>query len=357
MSIKHIITLFNREVIHGPKDVTFIMVVVTPILISLFISLAFGNIFSEKPKLGLTDLGNSQLVSLLKDNNTLLIKEYPDEAALKEAATSGAVDMGLVLPADFDTTLLQTNTLKSSAYVWGESLAKNRMIIPAVLADTARQITGAEVPVEINSISLGDEQNVPWSDRLFPFVVLMAMFFSGLMLPASSLIDEKQKRTLEAVNITPATLGEIFTAKGAIGTLLGLIMGLIILGMNSAFGNAPLPLVLMLVLGSLMASLLGLLAGAFIKDMNTLFAVWKFGGLLLFGPAFIYLFPQIPQWIGYFFPTYYILKPVVDLSIYDASWSDIALNAGITMILVAILLAVVSNVVKRMSNSALRLYT
>lgn len=47
MSIKHIITLFNREVIHGPKDVTFIMVVVTPILISLFISLPRQHFFRK----------------------------------------------------------------------------------------------------------------------------------------------------------------------------------------------------------------------------------------------------------------------------------------------------------------------
>jgi ABC-2 type transport system permease protein len=104
-----------------------------------------------------------------------------------------------------------------------------------------------------------------------------------------------------------------------------------------------------------MAAEIGLLAGAIIKDINTLFAFWKFGGLLLFGPAIVFMFPQMPQWIGYFFPTFYVIKPVVDLSVNSLGFSSIILNLVILAIIVIIIAMVVSTVVRRLSVRALRL--
>ena len=115
-------------------------------------------------------------------------------------------------------------------------------------------------------------------------------------------------------------------------------MGVAILLLNQAFGANSLLLVGVLFLGAIMAAELGLICGALIKDITTLFTVWKSGGLLLFGPVIIYMFPQIPEWIGRIFPTYYALQPVVELSLRGGGWSDIAVNVfiliGINILLV-----------------------
>ncbi len=91
-----------------------------------------------------------------------------------------------------------------------------------------------------------------------------------------------------------------------------------------------------------MAGEIGLIGGALIKDVTTLFAVWKTGGILLFGPAIIYMFPQIPQWIGRIFPTYYLLQPIVDISQRGGNWPDIAVNVfvliGLNLILIGVLM-------------------
>jgi ABC-2 type transport system permease protein len=323
VNVKRVWTLIKAEVFHGPKDLVLIMAVVMPVLLALFVNLAFGDIFSERAKLGICDQGSSRLTSELRSSKTIIVKTYPTAADLKTAASGGAVDMGIILPADFDSGLT-AGKVKLSAYIWGESQAKNRMVIPVVLSDSIREITGSTLPVNIESVPLGGESNIPWSDRLLPLTVLIAVFYGGLMLPASSLIHEKQRHTLEALNVTPATIGNIFTAKGILGAVLAIIMGILTLSISASFGNSPAALVLVLALGALLAAEIGLLAGAFIKDMNTLFAFWKFGGLLLFGPAFIFMFPQIPQWIGYIFPTYYVIKPVTELSLTGAGFGSVA---------------------------------
>jgi ABC-2 type transport system permease protein len=354
MSLKRIWTLIKTEVFHGPKDVVLVMAVAIPILLALFVNLAFGDIFTDRARVGIYDAGSSPLTARLVSAGSMSVKTYRNEADLRAAAANGAMDMGIVLPADFDAALAG-GTVRLKAYTWGESLAKNREVISLALNDAVREMTGAALPANIESVPLGDKSSLPWSDRLLPLTVLMAVFFGGMMLPASSLIHEKQRRTLEALNVTPATISDIFTAKGVIGAVLATIMGVLTLAISTSFGNSPVAMVVLLGLGAIMAAEMGLLAGALIKDMNTLFAFWKFGGLLLFGPAVVYMFPQIPSWVGYIFPTFYVIKPVTDLSVLGVGFGSVALYAGILVAIILVMGLVVMNIVKRLSTQALRL--
>jgi ABC-2 type transport system permease protein len=354
MNVKRIWTLIKTEVFHGPKDLVLIMAVVMPVLLALFFNLAFGDIFTDRAKLGIYDKGKSQLISKLVSSETISVKEYRTEAELRAAAADGFLDMGIILPADFDSGL-NAGSIKLKAYIWGESPAKNRMLIPVVLNDAIREQTGAILPVNIEAVYLGDVSNIPWSDRLLPLTVLIAVFYGGLMLPASSLIHEKQRHTLEALNVTPATIGDIFSAKGTIGVFLAVVMGVLTLAISTGFDSSPLALVLVLALGAVLAAEIGLLAGAFIKDMNTLFAFWKFGGFLLFGPALVFMFPQIPAWVGYIFPTYYVIKPVTDLSLLGAGFGSVAIYVLILVVIILVVGLVLANIVKRLRTQALRL--
>lgn len=182
-----------------------------------------------------------------------------------------------------------------------------------------------------------------------PFIVLMGVFLGGVMLPATSVIDEKEKQTIEALIVTPASITDVFLAKGILGVVLSLFMGLVILLINQAFGAEPVLLLSVLALGAIMAAEVGLLLGALVKDITTLFAVWKFGGaILLFGPAFIYMFPEIPQWIGRIFPTYYLIEPIVELSMGGGGWADIATNffilAGLDLLLIGVIMLILRRV-------------
>jgi ABC-2 type transport system permease protein len=354
VSLKRVWTLVKTEIFHGPKDVVLVMAVVVPILLALFVSLAFGDIFTDRAKLGIYDEGSSSITPLLESAAEMSVSIYQNEAALRSAAANGSIDVGIVFPADFDLKLTN-NTVNLRAYVWGESLAKNRSIIPLAVTNALRELIGSELLVNIESVPLGDKSSLPWSDRLLPLTILVAVFFGGMMIPASSLIHEKQRRTLEALNVTPATIGDIFTAKGIIGAILAIIMAVITLAISTSFGNSPLALVGVLILGAILAAEIGLLVGAFINDMNTLFAFWKFGGLLLFGPAFIFMFPQIPSWIGYIFPTYYVIRPVTDLTVQGAGFASVALYVWILVAIVIIMGVAVMKIVRRLSTQALKI--
>lgn len=333
MSFWRVAVLVEKEVFHGPRGFLLVWALVAPLLISLAISLLFGNLIQEKPRLGIVDEGESELVGLARDTTSISVRVYESDLAVRQAVTQGHVDVGIVLPAGFDAAVRQGNEARVTGYISDTSLARSGTVLGMTLFNLIREMIGQDAPVVVERVVLGDQTSVPWDQRLLPLVVLMAVFLGGLFLPATSVISEKERRTITAVLVTPVTPGEFFLSKGIVGVCLAMMAGVLILVLNRAFGTEPLLLVMVLALGATMAAALGLLLGVVLKDVTTLFAVWKSGGILLFGPAFVYMFPQIPEWVARVFPTYYLLQPVMDISQRGAGWASVSTNVLVLAVL------------------------
>lgn len=352
MSIKRVGILFYREIVQGPRNFIFIWAIVAPVVVSLVVSLVFGSLFFEKPDLGIVDQGESQLVTMAIKLESVNVSEYDTVEGMLAAIQNGSLDMGVVLPEDFDIAVTAGSEVEIKAYISGESLAKNRVILGVTIADLVRDMAGHEAPVSIEMDTLGEEETVPWSDRLLPLVVLMAVFLGGLFLPATSVISEKETRTMQALLVTPATVGEVFAAKGLTGVVLSLVMGIVILLLNHAFGTEPMLLIMLLALGAVMAVEIGLMCGIFLKDVTSLFTVWKLGGILLFAPALVYLFPEIPELIFKVFPTYYLVQPVVEIAQQGARWSDVMTDVLVLMAVDVVLVIALVFQLRRMPRLA-----
>jgi hypothetical protein len=237
MSLRRIGVLLRKELIWGPKSFLFIMALVVPVVLTLVIQLLVGSFFSGKPALGVADEGQSGFVALVAEIDGLDLRTYESADELLTAVRGGAVDMGLVLPAGFDQQLVGDTAVSLTVYVYGESLLRDRAFLATALVNQLRSLDGQESPITIVTETLGDGQSVPWEERLLPLVVMMAVLMGGLMVPAASLVEEKQKRTITAVTTAAVTLEEIFMAKGIFGASLSLVMGISFL--SSTRRSAP----------------------------------------------------------------------------------------------------------------------
>lgn len=347
MNLRRILVLFGKEVLQGPKNFMFIFAFVIPVAVTLLISLVFGTYFSSTSRLGIADEGSSQVSRLAAENKALVVKQYETTDTLEKAVQRGVVDMGLVLPVDFDQKLLANDQASVRVYVWGESPLDSRVVISAAIIRMMRQVSGQDLPVDIQQVVLGDATNVPWETRLLPLLVLMAVLLAGTMIPASSLVNEKNKRTLSALNSSPATLPEIYTSKGMLGVLLSMVTALAILFLNRAFGGQAGLLLLTLLLGSIFASAVGVLLGSLVKDVAGLFTIIKSLGIFLYAPGIIYMFPNLPAWIGKFFPTYYVIQPVLDITQNNASFADIWLSLVLVVVFSLLVMVLIGFVSRR----------
>ncbi len=351
MNLQRVMAIFGKEVLQGPKNFMFIFALVIPVVLTLVLSLVFGTYFSNVSRLGITDEGSSQVSRLAAENKALIVKQYDTADDLQAAVARGTVDVGLVLPADFDQKLNANTRANIKVYVWGESRMDNRVVISAAIIHMMRQVTGEEVPVDIQQVLLGDAANIPWQQRLLPMMILMTVLLSGTMIPASSLVNEKVKRTLSAVNASPATLPEVYTAKGLLGVLLSMITALLILFLNRAFGGQSWLLLLALLLSSIFSATLGILIGLLVKDVTALFTVMKSLGILLFAPGILYIFPNLPQWISKIFPTYYAIQPVLDITQNNAGFSDIWLSLLLVLVFSITVIGLIGFVTRKQNES------
>lgn len=338
MNIARILTIVKKEFIYGSKNFIFIMAVVMPVVLSLVISLLVGTLFSGKPRLGIVDQGDSQLTVKMSQLEYLATDTYQSTELLHSDVARGALDMGLVLPAGFDAQLQAQDETTMDLLIWGESLLKHRTILAVSLVRQIIEVAGREIPVNTALVLVGEKTNIPWDVRLFPFVVIITIFLGGMMVPATSLVEEKLHRTYRALLTTPASLADVLIAKGFTGVVLALFEGLLILYLNTAFGTRPATLIVVLTLSSIFAAATGIILGVVVKDISTLFTIIKTLGIFLYAPGFVFMFPEVPQWIARIFPTYYLLNPIVELTMNNAAWADIAADVyiliGMTIALV-----------------------
>jgi ABC-2 type transport system permease protein len=183
-----------------------------------------------------------------------------------------------------------------------------------------------------------------------PLVILLAIMMAGMLLPSTSLIGEKQKKTLTALTTTPATLLEVVLSKGLLGFIVSMVIALIVLVMNNMTGVRIVLLVFVLTLGAVLSTVIGLFFGVLAKDINTLMTIVKSIMLFFYTPAILKIFPEIPDWVGRLFPTYYILEPVLSITQKNSGFYDIApdffILAGIILCLTGILVVMMNRRIK-----------
>lgn len=354
MNLRRVGVLIGKELIYGSKNLMFIFAVVLPVAFSLIVSLLVGTLFAGKPRVGVADLGASELPPRLAQMDYIVVRPYGSPATLRSDVERGAVDLGLVLPANFDAALRSGQSTDIELYIWGESLLKHRTILATTISREVIALTGRDIPVQAVTILLGDKASVSWEARLFPLLVAMATILGGTFIPSTALVEEKERRTLTALAVTPATLTDVNLAKGITGALVSVLMGAVILTLNRAWGGQPAAMLLLLALSGMLSASFGVILGTVLRDISSLFTAIKAMGILLYGPALIQMFPQVPQWVARVFPTYYMINPIVQMSLHGAHWRDVSGDVLVLCLLIALVLGMAAMLVRWSTEPRLR---
>jgi ABC-2 type transport system permease protein len=177
--------------------------------------------------------------------------------------------------------------------------------------------------VTVDVVTTGDESALSISQRLVPLLVLLALLVAGVFVTSFSLVEERERGTLDAMLVTPARLADVLVAKGLLGLLLAMLMAVVTLALNGALGTSPVGLLLGLLVGAVMSVQIGLIYGTLSRDAKSLYTLFKSLNLILIGPVVFYLFPDWPQWIARLFPTYWFLDPIFEVTMRGADIGDV----------------------------------
>ncbi len=322
---------------------------VIPFLLTVLIQSVFGDLFAPEPRLVIADAGSSALVSEAQSLDGIDVAIAETEEQVVEMVGRHDADAGLFLGPGFDEAIRAGEMPSLDFYISGESLASNRIILGVTTLDMLRGIEGIDPPVDVVVSRLGESLEL--SVRMLPLLLLLVVAVAAAFVPAAGLVQEKEDRTLSALLVSPASMGNIIGAKAGLGVILALVTGFVTLVINEAVtGNALTHLVILAVAALMMAEV-GVMLGLWAKDSNTMFAAWKGGAILLFFPAIFYMFPDLPPWIGRLGPTFYFMDPSFRVMTEGATLGDVWADLAIGVAIVAALVPVVIGFAKRTERS------
>ncbi|MHC4915798.1 MAG: ABC transporter permease [Planctomycetota bacterium] len=178
-------------------------------------------------------------------------------------------------------------------------------------------------------------------------VITMCCLVFGLIVIACLTAVEIEKRTVTAILVTPAGVGDVIAAKGLTGVILGAAQAVVfLLATWNPVTNWPVAFALVLV-GAVMVSTMGMIAGAAGRG----FAMTLFYSILLTIPI---TFPVIsvirpgavPPAMKVF-PFYWLTEGMMSAVEYGGGWRDVAPYLAVALAWSAVLAAAAFGLLKR----------
>lgn len=326
MTLRRVLSLLRKDLQLGPRSPIFLWAIAMPVVMTLLVQLVFGTLFEQKPRLAIVDLGDSQITALAAESEAIELSLLEDGQELMRRVRANDFDAGLILPAEFDEAVAAGEQPLLEFYIGGESLASDRVILAVTTLDLVRAVEGKTPPVEVDLVHLGEGTLLPLAERLVPLLVLMALLVAGVFLTSFSLVEERERGTLNAILVTPLTVSEVLTAKALLGLTLALVMAVVTLALSGVLTTVPLALLLGLLAGAVMSVQFGLIYGTAATDTKSLYTLFKSLNIFLLAPVIFYLFPEWPAWIAMVFPTYWFLDPIIEVAVGGATLAEVALH-------------------------------
>ena len=297
MRPSHVWALFRKDIFDILRNYQVLALVITPIVLSLIFSGVYRESRSKTilPKLGVVGAENHPLLVRFegKDFGVKLVFCISRDA-LETKIIEGELSFGLLLPAmGSDTAVLGDKPTMTLIFPTGLS----EFMVERLKGDFEREIRKIsgipeiELPIRIEMSPVGGEARADraMSSDFFPMLMLMVMGMIGFLGMPLSIVEEKEKRTLFALFLTPLRTGELILGKTSFSMMLVLLTILTMLGLNHQPVDHPLVFWTIIVLGTGFCLMIGLLIAMVAQSQASVNAI----GSTLF--MFFQLIPNLSQ--------------------------------------------------------------
>lgn len=227
----------------------------------------------EEANIIVYDQGQSQLTADIEDAPQyalLAARSHPIFQELIREEGSGA--LGIIIPAGFDSRV-ETESRLAAYYPFA-----GRYQVAELKADLEgrfSKVLGRPVRIEAEGNVLYPEAGTLGANQLIAMALVIAPVFVSVATVPLLMIEEKQRRTLDVLRVSPATGTQLVMGKA----LAGLFFCLILSGVAAAIGRTMIVhwtlALASVVLGSLSMVGLGLFLGS-VTDRAQLLSLWSF---------------------------------------------------------------------------------
>jgi ABC-2 type transport system permease protein len=302
---------------------------------------------------------SQRLVQKLTSAKYFRLVEYThDYRKALETVQNASADLILTIPKDFEKTLVRDSksTLHLAANaVNGVKAGLGNSYASRIIGDFNNEIREewiqmprhSELPiVEISSQNRYNPQSY-YPLFMVPGILVLLVTMIGALMSALNIVSEKEKGTIEQINVTPIKKHEFILGKlipfwilGLVTLSIGFVVAYVVFGIVSAGSYLTIyayaGIYLLAVLG------VGLLLSTFVdtQQQATLFSFFMMMMFVLLGGLYTAI-ESMPMWaqkVSFMLPTSHFIKVIRSIVLKGSSMTDLA-----SEFLIMIVFAVVIN--------------
>jgi ABC-2 type transport system permease protein len=343
MNLSVVSAIARKDVVDAIRHRYLLTALVTPLFVALLFRVLLPGVNSRSfLNVVVHDAGSSSLVAELRKTQRIGVIEAASPDAIAGEVERRKAIAGLAVPANFDADVAAGKQPQLTVYVNNQKNQFEQAGFRRVLDQMVRTAAKQPEPAQLVWVDVGeaskDQIGVGTSldQMLLPLLLILTFGMTGAFVVPLLIVEEKEKRTLDFLLSSPASLQEIITGKaltGGVYTLL--IAGLLLVINRSSIHDWSLTL-LTIVLGLIFVVGVGLVIGSFLNNtmqVNTWASVVL---IVLLAPSF----PSIGL-TGWFdtvmrlVPTYYLseaLKLSIAGTVSSRLWVNLAVLLGCTFV-------------------------
>lgn len=308
MNLNIILAICRKDLLSSVKNKNILLVILTPVLLSMFSTSTVMLADNPVVSVALYDDGsNKDFIEYLRsvDHYNIIVTDSVDES--KELFYKGEVEAFMVIPNEFSSDL--EKDLRPSLNITVNPYNTKSLVFLQTYKDVIMKFAKQEYPVRI---SLETTPTGIQSRFNIPIWIMFAVVFVGISVLPSILTTEKEKKTLDAILVSPASEKDIIIGKSLFGLSLTILISLIILYVNQGLTGNILLMMLFIILGSAAFTGIGLLIASYQDSYSSASLVSTISMIPFILLALLADLSKEIGYISYLVPSTYILKGVKD---------------------------------------------
>jgi ABC-2 type transport system permease protein len=342
MNLNIVSAITRKDVVDAIRHRYLLTALVTPLFVALLFRVLLPATGDKVLTIVVHDAGSSGLVTELRKTPqiSVVLADSADKTS-REVERIKATG-GLAVPAGFDADLAANKQPELTIYVNNGKTVFEQAAFRRLLDQIVRSFAKQPEPARLVWVDVDKDANAETrlgtrlDQILLPLLLILTFGMIGAFVVPLLIVEEKEKRTLDFLLSSPASLKDIIAGKALTGVVYTLLIAGLLLGINrQSVQNWPLTW-LTIVVGLLFVVGVGLVIGSVLKNTMQVNTWASLVLILLLTPSF----PSIGI-IGWFdkamrlIPTYYLseaLKLSMAGTVSSQLWIYLAVLVGCTFI-------------------------
>jgi ABC-2 type transport system permease protein len=281
--VRNILTICLKDLKDAVQNRNILVLVLAPIFFAVLLSFLTNASVGANPSANVAvyDQGNNAaFISYLNTTGYYNVFIVDSVTQLNDMVNSGTADVGITIPAGFSDDLKNgvkptLEVLVNAGEVGAGGSSSGASFFTQTFKDVVYAYSGQSYPANIVYNTVGAKPtNVLTQDIIAPIVILISLLAIGVMMIPYTLTTEKEKRTLDAILVTPTSENDVVMGKMLFGFLATAIESILIFFgmvriMSGGFAGVDFPAgIAFIILGSLVFVGVGLLIGSYANDLN-----------------------------------------------------------------------------------------